>query len=56
MLQNVEEKSGKSKKKSQPDMQLQLAVESIVEHSMQVAAMLPGGERKLLQNVMHCSA
>ena len=34
-------------------MQLQLAVDSIVEHSIQIAAMLSGGEHKLLKSVMH---
>ncbi|KAL3154261.1 hypothetical protein ABBQ32_013758 [Trebouxia sp. C0010 RCD-2024] len=42
-LQSVEDKSSRKQKRSPQDMQLELAVESVVEHGVQVAAMLPGG-------------
>ncbi|KAL3139847.1 hypothetical protein ABBQ38_004145 [Trebouxia sp. C0009 RCD-2024] len=42
-LQSVEDKLSKTQKRLQQDMQLELAVESVVEHGVQVAAMLPGG-------------
>lgn len=43
VLQAAQENSSKKQKKAQPDMQVQLSMDTIVEHAVQVAAMLPGG-------------
>ena len=44
MLPQTDDKTSKKQKRSQPEMQAQIAVDSVVEHGIQIAAMLPGGD------------